>query len=367
MRIGVVAYEHWPFGSGIGFVAGEVGRRLGARGHDIVPIAPGFPTIRIRPSVVFRFGGPAILTFWRQAAAAVDREGLDAVWSHNPLFPRDLAVPHVATAHTTFHGIAKHGAYGPALIPYYAMMRRIEGRRLRLQQSAHFTAIDPLVVRELRESGVEGEVVLIANGVDVDRYKPGDKDAARRALGLPEGPIALSLGRLTAAKRPLELLRAWQIHERASGEGHLVLVGGGEMTSAVTAEIRRLGLQRVRHAGFVPPEDKLRFLQAADIFVISSAYEGKPLALLEAMASGLASLVSEIPNLSFVSDASAGIRTDFRYIDAAGAALSSLVRDAKLRAALGTRARSYVLEHADWERIVDAYEAQLRDAGARRA
>lgn len=360
LRIALLTFEHLPHGSGIATVAHEVGSRLRARGHDVVTLAPGFPGIRIAPKSVFRWAGAGILAYWREAARAVARGSYDVVWSHNPLLSRAPRPRHVATVHTTFRALQRSkDARAAILTPYYATMAAIEARRLQALRGATFTAIDLQVADEI--GGIVGTPIrIINNGVDTARYCPRDRLQARSELGVAmDGPLVLSLGRLTAQKRPLELLRAWARYERGGGSGTLVMVGTGELARSARAEAGRLGLHRVRFQGYVDATDKLRWLQAADLFVIASAYEGKPLAMLEALACGVPALVNDIPNLSFVSSIGAGAVTRFEDDETAAGALRRCIDDTAWQEKASRLAREYALAELDWSRIVDRYEEIL--------
>jgi glycosyltransferase involved in cell wall biosynthesis len=130
-------------------------------------------------------------------------------------------------------------------------------------------------------------VEVVPTGVDLTRFQPGERAAARCALGLPAtGPVLLYVGRLDREKNLEFLLDAVG---RIGGLAlpRLLLVGRGTRTAALRAlAARRLG-GRVEFRGGVPPEEVGRFYRAADVFVFASTTETQGLAVLEAMACGL--------------------------------------------------------------------------------
>ncbi|MGE5215319.1 MAG: glycosyltransferase family 4 protein, partial [Nitrospirota bacterium] len=128
---------------------------------------------------------------------------------------------------------------------------------------------------------------LIPNGVDVKRFKPVQ-------LVPDDGPLKLlCVGRLIERKGQHHLIEAVK---RLTDEGidvRLDLVGTGDARSDNEAQVARLGLaDRVSFLGYVPREKIAEHYAAAHVFVLPSYNEGMSVALLEAMASGLAVLVT---------------------------------------------------------------------------
>jgi glycosyltransferase involved in cell wall biosynthesis len=132
-------------------------------------------------------------------------------------------------------------------------------------------------------------VTTLRNGVDLQRFQPGDRAAERAALGLPaEGPLWLCVGHLTERKGQHLLLEALA-RRAAAGDGasRLVLVGGGPARGALQGRARRLGLDgRVSFVGPVAPDALPPWYRAADALVLPSLREGWPNVVLEALACG---------------------------------------------------------------------------------
>jgi glycosyltransferase involved in cell wall biosynthesis len=114
-------------------------------------------------------------------------------------------------------------------------------------------------------------------------------DKARQALEDPwfarnQPPVILSVGRLTMAKDYPTLLRAFVLL-RKRREARLLILGSGETRAELEQLVRSLGIeQHVRMAGFVA--NPYAYMARAAVFVLSSAWEGLPGALIEAMACG---------------------------------------------------------------------------------
>lgn len=139
----------------------------------------------------------------------------------------------------------------------------------------------------------EEAVETVRNGVDLERFAPGDAQAARRELGLPtSGRIALGVGRLVSTK-------GFDVAAGAVAkipDTHLVLIGDGPDRP----NIESAGAGRVSFLGSQPPEMVAVALRAADVFVLPTHREGWPNVVTEALASGLpvvATPVGGIPQI----------------------------------------------------------------------
>jgi glycosyltransferase involved in cell wall biosynthesis len=132
--------------------------------------------------------------------------------------------------------------------------------------------------------------------VDTDTFSPpslSERTQERRALAAKFGfdidPFVLvTVGRLDKQKNPLLLIEAFRLLHQSMPDARLVLVGDGVLREQIEDRLNRYGLDSaVRLSGVKPPSDVARYLQSADIFVLSSAYEGMPICVLEALGSGL--------------------------------------------------------------------------------
>lgn len=132
--------------------------------------------------------------------------------------------------------------------------------------------------------------------MDPDIFYPvGDAERIdqRRALNrkfgfLDTDQLLVTVGRLDTQKDPHLLLDAYRNVLARNPEARLIFVGDGVLRPDVEDRIRAHGLGgQVVLAGLQPPGDVARLLQAADLFVLSSAYEGMPMSVLEALGTGL--------------------------------------------------------------------------------
>ena len=142
--------------------------------------------------------------------------------------------------------------------------------------------------RRGREAGVRAPTVVTPNGVDVQRWQPRDRDAARAELGLGEGPLAVCAGRLARQKGQDVLAAVWpEVRYRVPG-ARLLLIGDGPDRKALE-RIAGVGVE-LRGAS----DDLGPWYAAADVVVVPSRWEGMALVPLEAMASGRSVVVTQV-------------------------------------------------------------------------
>lgn len=137
-------------------------------------------------------------------------------------------------------------------------------------------------------------ITEVRNGVDLQRFAPGDAAAARRALGLPAaGRLLLGVGRLVSGKGFATAARALA---SLPDDVRLVLVGDGPERAALTA----LAGDRVLCLGARSPDEVALAYRACDLLVLPSEREGWPNVVTEALATGLpvvANAVGGIPQI----------------------------------------------------------------------
>lgn len=190
-------------------------------------------------------------------------------------------------------------------------------------------------------AGVAGRFVVVPNGVDVGRFAPGDRAAARAALGLGDAPLAVLVGRLSHQKGQDVLLRTWPAVRRAVPGAEVVLVGDGPDRAALEASAP----EGVRLAG--KQADVRPWFLAADVVVQPSRWEGMSLAVLEALACGRPVVASAVDGMDAVAAARAGALVAPEDEAALAEAVARRLADPELAAAEGARAREQVERHHD--------------------
>jgi len=210
-----------------------------------------------------------------------------------------------------------------------------------LPKAQRVVAVSQPLADEVIEMGVAPDrVKVVMNGVDGELFKPRDRAAARRELGLPAGPLAVYVGNLKPEKGVLDLGRAWEGVLRQVPDATLVFVGDGPLKGELEAVTKQHG-ERVRLIPRQPLEKVPSYMAAADILVLPSHSEGTPNVVLEALASGrrvVATSVGGVPDL--ITSPTLGTLVPPRDPDALAAAIATALRspyDANEVATLGAR------------------------------
>jgi glycosyltransferase involved in cell wall biosynthesis len=299
--------------------------------------------MRLQPTLVHRA--------LRRHVAALRRRGLgfDVVDAHY-FYPdgvaaarlaRELDLPLVITARGTDLN----------LVPSYPAPRRMI-----VEAAARADAIVTVCAAlktVLSDLGVpDDKVHVLRNGVDLELFTPGDRNAARRRLDVA-GPLLLSVGSLIERKGHHLAIEALA----RLPEARLAIAGDGPEEGALRALANRLGVaDRVRFLGNVPHEALADVYRAADALVLASSREGWANVLLEAMACGTPVVATEIWGTpEVVAAPEAGRLVARRDASALAEAVRALLADPPERAAT----RRYA-ERFSWEDTVQGQLAVFR-------
>jgi len=197
-------------------------------------------------------------------------------------------------------------------------------------------------------------VEVIHIGKDTQTYRPDSSNALRRALAVPEeAPIVGVTSQLDERKGHSVLLEAMVRMREA--RPHLVLVGRGDFELALRRRAASLGLaDRVHFLGF--SRDVPQLLRGFDVFVLPSLSEGFPNTLVEAMATGLPCIASELACIpEIIEHGRSGLLVKPGDPAALAEALDGLLARPSLRRSLGRAARQQVLDEFDLAGSADRF------------
>jgi glycosyltransferase involved in cell wall biosynthesis len=210
-------------------------------------------------------------------------------------------------------------------------------------------------------------IVVVRQGVDTDRFRPGERDAARHRIGVTSGLVVGTVASFTEKKAPGLFLDIASALVRETPELTVVHVGEGALRDAMVA--RATADPHGRRIRLLGSSDEIeRILPAFDAFVLNSLHEGLPNVVLEAMACGLPVVASDIGGCrELVRHGESGFLVPARSREAFVAACRRLLEDADLRRTMGNAARRLAVEEHSLAHMTDRMLALYEAAGLSRA
>ena len=262
--------------------------------------------------------------------------------------------PRARIVHT-YHGHVLEGYFSPVTSRIFITLERLLART-----SDAIVAISPAIRRELVEQygiGRDRQYRVVPLGFDLESFaalNDADRAAARRALHAADGvPVVATVGRLTAIKQHELFLDTIARVARRHPTVVALVAGDGERRAELEALAATLGIgDRVRWLGW--RRDLATIYAATDVFLLTSRNEGTPVAIIEAMASAVAVVSTDVGGVRDVVNApDVGLLAPFGDAAALAAAIDSLLADAAARRAMGVRARDAVVQRFGFDRLVN--------------
>ncbi len=325
------------------------------------------PALRDQNVEVICFGARsnmAVLGAARRVARYLSDQSIDLVHAHLPLAGvvarlagRMAGVPVVYTEHNLQER-------------YHPLTRWLNLRTWGWQ--AEVIAVSDEVADSIRRRvGERVPVRTILNGVDIDAFDPAQHDGSevRERWGIPPGaPVVGTIAVFRTQKRLDHWLRVARRVADATPDVRFLLVGDGPERGSVEESVDAHGLRRnVRLAGL--QEEVRPYLAAMDVYLMTSEFEGLPIALLEAMAMAVPPAVTSVGGIpEVVRGGENGALHVFGDVPGLSNAVCSLLKDEARRRSIGEAARATVVEcfsQARMQRELEAvYERVLaRDSG----
>ena len=202
-------------------------------------------------------------------------------------------------------------------------------------------------------------VSVVANGVDLERFRPRDRAAAARDLGLTDsGPRCLYVGRLAEEKGVTYLVEAMRALQARRSGVTLYVVGDGPLRRPCEALVEQYGLGKVvRFVGARDHAEVGSWIAAADLLCLPSLREGCPNVVLEALASGRPVVATRVGDVPDVVHAGNGVLVD----PADGAQLAAAL-DTALAIDWDPEAIRQSMSRRSWTAVAERYYGAFRTA-----
>ena len=293
-----------------------------------------------------------------RVAAIIEAERFDVIHFHEPLMP---ALPITMLQASTTANVGTFHAFSHSNIGYYYGRGILQPYLDRIHRGI---AVSEPARTFFNRYFPDFPLRVIPNGIDVNVFKPGLTPIRHLR---DDSVNILFVGRLEKRKGLGDLLRGYEFMKARIPQSRLIVVGDGPLRGKVESYITRHRLPDVVLAGYVPDSVKPRYYNSADIFCApATGAESFGIVLLEAMASGLPVVATEVPGyMSVLEPGRDSLTVRPKGWAELGAALIILARDADLRRRMGAyghdKARRYAWE-AVASQVIEVYEEARRAA-----
>jgi glycosyltransferase involved in cell wall biosynthesis len=397
LNVCFVTPEYFPISGGTGAYVYYLSHSLQKLGHNVHVVArdqqDSERTVNGIQVHYVKGVGNALTRYWRFARSASKKieelnkqNGFDIIHSNLPLVP-SFAIPKnsakaiVCAVHSTWKGEAivtkrdnpkELNPNEKSMLRFNFVLRSYEKKLMK--RSDALIAVSKYTVNELTELyGIDkNKIHVIYNGVDIERFKPRPNRAEmRREFGLEEDKkLVLFVGRLYHRKGIETLLRSVPPVLKEFSNVKFVISGTGfkQKEESLRKLAKELDIEdHVKFLGYVPDEKLPLLYSASDIFVLPAIYENFPFAILEAQATGLPVISTNVGGIpEFLVDNQNGFVIEPRDPTQLTQRLLTLLQDAKLAKEMGDRGRKLIEEKFDWRlitaQVIDLYHKLLETA-----
>jgi glycosyltransferase involved in cell wall biosynthesis len=345
------------------------------RGHDVLLVAGRIPPgEESMENVAIELDVPHehLPALQRELSARTDVDSVRFLRAKLRTFQPDVLHTHTSKAGATGRVAALaaggsrpkaivHHFHGHVLTEYFSPLRervfRVVERGLAATTGALIAVSDEVRGDLLRLKVAPPEKIRVVRyGFDLDRRTQVSDGAAAQLRGqsgiAADAFVAGWAGRLTAVKRPLDLVRVM-----AATDGvELLLAGDGELRGDVEALAAALGVtDRVHFLGYV--QEIAAVYAAADALLLTSANEGTPVVAIEALAASVPVVATDAGGTrTVVDDGETGFLAPVADTAALSEHLATLVRDPSLRRTFGVAGATRMRERFSTRRMADDVE-----------
>lgn len=261
----------------------------------------------------------------------------------------------------TFHGIEENHYT-------FSLPRRLL-LRIACLLTFSITAVgEPVAQRLAHLTGIKrSRIQVLPNGVDTDLFKPCSSHRYRRhlklSLGVPENSFLFGcVASLTPVKNHADLLKAFAMalynnkNSDSIKDVYLILVGNGPLEPELKVRAAQLGIER-RVIFLGRRNDVQKILQALDLFILNSKTEGMSYAILEAMATGVPVIATNVgANTDLVERNAEGYLVPQGEIMPMVNRITEVLKDKSILLNMGNKARKKIVERYSHKSMVFSYE-----------
>ncbi|GHO86796.1 glycosyltransferase [Dictyobacter formicarum] len=380
MRIMIVTDQYPPMVGGVPTVTHGLATDFANRGHQVWVVAPSYGARDVRRMEqkvrVYRFSSFEWPTYkdlripflpFVPVRNLIKRCDPDIIHIHSPIVLGNIAQllagglrkPVITTNHYLPINMSRSLSADPFLGKHFSNITYSYLINF-CNRCEYVTAPTATALNLLYKHGLRAPAAAISNGIDLQKYQPGEPEPEiLQQFGLPtDKPLILHVNRLSEEKRVNVLLDAVA---RMKTDAHVGLVSSGPAEAELRAQVEQLRIgDRVSFLGFVRDADLLALRRTASLFVIPSEADLQSLATMEAMACGLPVIAANsyaLPEL--VRHEVNGFLFTPGNSDEMAAQIDTLLGNAELRAKMGQQSLRIISTH-DRVKVLDIWEDLYR-------
>ncbi len=383
-KICFISPEYWPLAGGTGSYVYYLSNELMRNGYDINIVTGGTHAkdIQVNRQLSVNFlktpKTPLVKSFlfagnsYQKLRSIRDQLNADVTHANLPLVP-NFAVPpntaraHISTVHSTWEGEAnairgepynRLNANEKFMVSFTWFLRIFEERMMR--RSKKLIAVSDFTRKELTQYyGIKpSKIRVIHNGVDTKKFQPAlDKRKVKAELGFsPDDPAVVSVGRLYARKGLFTLIESIPAVTGKFPRAKFIVSGKGQSDemAKLIAHAESLGVRdKLVFTGYFPDAKLPKLYQAADVFAFSTFYEHHPFAVLEALATGLPVVTTNVGGIpETINDGKNGFMCQPFNAEQFSARILYLLENPVEAAEMGAQARKTIMDRFDWHIVV---------------
>lgn len=364
MRILRVAQKVYPEHTGGGaYHVHAMSRDQATKGHDVTVLTVGDEMARKErdgytvvqcPTLLSLLGNDIAPRIWQYLQ---NTKGYDVVHAHSHIY----FSTNLTAINRQFDGtplaITNHGLYSQNAPEWlFNVYLRTLGRWT-------FNAADKVFCyteverQRIREFGVNSSIQVVSNGIDTSQFTP----YGPTPKWSDQSTNILFVGRLVEGKRPGDIVDAVAKLRQYQDDVQLFVVGDGPLSEELHQRAERRGIGTAVHfLGHMPYEEMPIIYRGSDIFALPSEAEGVPRTVLEAMASEIPVVTSNLPQLKPIVSG-AGQTVPVGDINTLADAIGEMITNSSLADRRGEAGRNRIEEEFDWESTVEETTTVLSD------
>lgn len=302
MRIAIFTNCYHPLVNGVVGAVSLLRKGFLELGHQVDIFAPQFDDYVDEEPGIYRYPAvdltrkvkyPVAIPYSPRISKVLKNLDFDIIHSHHPFVLGPLALklarsrkkPIVYTFHTQYDQYTHYVPLPAALVKWFS-----KNQVRRFAQSVDQITTPADTARQiLLEYGVTNDIKVIPNPTDLTRFQAANGAWVKKEYGLSKEKVIINIGRVAPEKNLGLLLQSFRvILSQAPEPVKLMIVGDGPALQGLKQQASELGIaEQVIFTGMVDPKLVPDYLAAADLFVMTSKTEVKPLAQLEALAAGV--------------------------------------------------------------------------------